>query len=111
MSISNKQRLGDTSVNIQTKIHIKAFSEVFELVLIGSMLALIADTCWVIHDIVSNGLSWQYVGIFTGLFSASVLTAIACVKHHKNNFGTIYHNLLDSKLKIQRCINRHNREK
>ncbi len=93
----------------QTKGHIYALKEVFELVLIASIIALISDTVWVMHDICTNGISKIYVVISSGLITATVLTTHATMKHHHNNYMRYMHDTMTQKLFKQKRINKHRR--
>lgn len=88
------------------KCHVKAFTEVFELVLVGSVIALVADTGWVAHDIYHNGFNWQYGFIGSGLVTATTLTIWACIKHHTMNFRKFASELLQIKLARQKHKNK-----
>ncbi len=48
----------------------------FELISLASIIALVSDLGWVIHDIMTNGMSIQYGLIGTGLLIGVVLSAI-----------------------------------
>lgn len=92
-----------------TKLHMTALVEVFELILIASVIALLADTAWLMHDVCSNGISVTYAFILGGLTAATIITMIACVKHHRNNYRKLSKELLAEKLKKQKHINHHRR--
>lgn len=96
-------------MTVKTKCHVQAFVEVFELVLIASVVALLADTGWVFHDILVNGLSIQYILIASGLLGATAITVIAFLKHHANNYKNMVKVLLVDKMNIQRRKNKHSR--
>jgi hypothetical protein len=98
--------LGAFTMKTKTKCHLEAMQEVFELVLIGSMIALVADTLWVFHDIATNGMNIYYGVISTGLISATVVTLKATLKHHRVNYKKITTELLTSKLKLQKRKNK-----
>lgn len=96
-------------MTIQTKLHMTAMLEVFELVLIGSAIGLIADTIWLVYEMMNAGVTVVRIGILCGLVSASILTLIGCIKHHKATYINLIHQTMLGKLKIQKCKSRHKR--
>jgi hypothetical protein len=98
-------------MGVATRCHLRALTEVFELVLVGSVVALMADTAWVFHDIQVNGISTQYIGIASGLTFANLLTLWAFKKHHAGNFKKIAHEIFLEKIELQRRRDKRGRRK
>jgi len=71
-------------MKLSTKCHFKALSNTIEMSLVASTIALIADVCWLTHDIVTNGMSATYAGVGAGLIAGLIATTVALVGHHRN---------------------------
>lgn len=84
------------------KCHLGAVMDVIELALIASLIALIADLGWVIHDVSSNHMSIAYGFIGGGLLIGIILTSLSLYKHHKVIVDEKRKHLLITKLKIQK---------
>ncbi len=91
---------------IRLRAHIRAMSSTMEIIIIASVIALVADFCWVLHDIVDNGMSVAYAFIGGGLFVAAIMTAWALRKHHLDIVQNGIKNLLVEKLDEQKKRNR-----
>lgn len=89
------------------KCHVSAMMDVIEIALIASIVALVADLTWVLHDIVANGMSVVYAFIGGGLFIGLVLTGVSLYKHHVILVKQSRQSLLLMKLKIQKDKMRH----
>ena len=96
--------------NLTKKCHIQTLADAIELSLLASTIALFADSAWVVHDIVHNGMSMTYGCILTGLLGATVITGYALVRHHTGRMHNTLKTLLHSKLARQKSINKHKRE-
>lgn len=68
---------------VRVRAHIKAMSDTIEMGLVASLIALIADTGWIIKDISSHGLSLGYSAIGLGLLVGTAITAFLLVRHHR----------------------------
>lgn len=102
-----REKLGAaTMANIRLRAHIQAMSSTMELIIIASVIALVADFCWVLHDVAENGISVAYVCIGGGLFTATVMTTWALRKHHLDIVQNGIKNLMVEKLEAQKKRNR-----
>jgi len=89
-----------------TKCHIKALKESIELTIIGGLVALVADLGWLLHDILTNGLSIYYILVGTGLLTGTIITASALFAHHDKSVHKITKKLMKEKVSIQRAKRR-----
>lgn len=96
-------------VNITKKCHLQSLTDVVELSLIASLIALIADLSWLMHDIYVNGLSILYILVFTGLFTGIIITGTALKRHHYGAVAKMVKQLLREKLQLQHAISRRKR--
>ncbi len=72
-------------MNTQTKKHhIDAFLSNFELACEWSMVVIVADMTWLLHDVIQNGWSLSYVLIFIMMLSGFVGTALVIHRHHRD---------------------------
>jgi len=94
---------------IRLRAHIKAMSSTMEIIIIASVIALAADSLWVLHDILDNGMSWSYGGIGGSLVTATLMTLYALKKHHNDSVKNGIKLLLSEKLHEQKVRNRLNR--
>ena len=92
------------------KCHIQTLADAIELSLLASTIALIADSAWVVHDIIHNGWSLTYACILAGLVCATCITGYALVRHHTGRMVIALQTLLHDKLAKQKSINKHKRE-
>ncbi len=90
-----------------TKCHLQALSDVIEIGLIASVIALIGDMAWLMHDIHSNGISMMYCSVGTVFIIGLCLTSLALYKHHNNTVESYLKSLLALKLFKQKHINKH----
>ena len=82
----------------------------FELAAGGGIIALIADVCWLIHDILMNGFTIYYTLVGIGLVIGILITGSAWIRHIKRKkqmFKDLYKNLGDAN-KSQGDANLHN---
>lgn len=96
--------------HLTKKCHIQTLADAIELSLIASLIALFADTIWVIHDVHQNGMSCIYIVIFIGLSSGLIITGVALFRHHTGKMHNTLKTLLHVKLAKQKSINKHKRE-
>ncbi len=70
-------------MRIKHQLHIAAFSEVAELLILASLLALSADLGWVLYDYIIHGIPFYCLAIIPSLLiGALILTATALKRHH-----------------------------
>lgn len=93
-----------------TICHVKSLQDSFEIILTASIVALVADTGWVLHDVLSNGMSIQYAFIGGGLVTATGMTIWATIKHHMNTYSKMTKELLRAKLLLQKQRNKKKRK-
>lgn len=67
---------------IRMRAHIRAMSSTMEIIIIASVIALLADTGWLAHDVYENGIGVWYTLVGMGLVSATLMTGWALRKHH-----------------------------
>jgi len=72
-------------MRLTTKCHLKALSNTVELSLAASVTALVADVCWLAHDVITNGMSVTYAAVGTGLVIGLSVTVYAMIRHHKDS--------------------------
>lgn len=92
--------------NIRLRAHIKAMSSTMEIIIIASVVALVADTSWLAHDIYENGMGVWYSVVGIGLVSATVMTTWALRKHHLDIVQNGIKCLLVEKIEEQKKRNR-----
>lgn len=82
-----------------TLLHkIQAFRTNFELVCLFAVVALVADLGWVVHDVISNGISLAYILIGSGLAIAIAGTIWVMIRHNSVVVREIRHARLLTKL-------------
>ena len=91
---------------IRLRAHIRAMSSTMEIIIIASVIALLADTFWLAHDVYENGMGWWYGTVGAGLITATLMTAWALRKHHLDIVQNGIKNLLVEKLDEQKKRNR-----
>jgi hypothetical protein len=105
-TLIKRQTKGEDMKAIRMRAHIKAMSNTIEICIIASIIALVADAGWVIHDVIDNGLSIWYILIETGLVIAALMTTYALIKHHNDQIENGFKMLLSKKIAEQRARNR-----
>ena len=93
-------------INVKLKAHIKAMSGTMEIIIIASVIALLADTLWLGHDMYENGFGLWYLMVGIGLLSATLITAWALRKHHLDTVQNGIKLLLIEKVTQQKQRNR-----
>lgn len=88
------------------RAHIRAMSSTMEIIIIASVVALVADTAWLGHDIYENGMGIWYALVGTGLLSATAMTGWALRKHHLDIVANGIRLLLAEKVADQKIRNR-----
>lgn len=92
------------------KCHGRAFKRTMELLIIGSILTGLGDIHWLYNDIRHNGLHLHYIITALFLLSGTAITVYAYVLYHQANVKKEKKKQLETKLKIQRCVNRQKRK-
>lgn len=82
-------------------------TQTMELLIIASIIAIIADLGWLMHDILVNGFSIAYALVLSGLGSGLILTCYAGWWHHVSNYKCEVKTRLQNKLKISKAKKRH----
>lgn len=99
-----------TTSTVRVRAHLRAMSSTMEIIIIASVIALVADFTWVLHDIKENGFSVSYMMIGSALFLATAMTAYALRKHHNDTVQNGIRVLLTTKIAEQKARNRINRK-
>lgn len=89
-------------MSIKMQAHYAALKELMELMTIAFILALFTDACWVIRDILINGLTIGMVFIALGLWVSTLITFIAFYKYHIKQVKQTLKNILNEKLQYNK---------
>lgn len=103
--------IGENEMNINTKCHFVALTELIELISVGGVLAIIADILWVLLD--SNEAHWQRIGLYfvlLGLCTALCISGFALIRYHLNNVKKLLHEKFLHKLYMNKYKLRHKHE-
>ncbi len=92
--------------HMRLKAHIRAMSSTMEIIIIASVIALVADLSWLLHDVYENGLGMWYSLVGLGLLSATGMTGWALRKHHNDIVANGIKLLLVEKVAEQKTRNR-----
>lgn len=94
-----------------TRCHLTAIKELVEVISIGGVIAILADICWIIHDIfiaeVSRPGLWA-IGL--GLLLAFIVSSYGLFHYHKESVKKVLHQRLLHKLKINKAKQHYRRE-
>ena len=91
-------------------LHVKALSTHFECAMVFASVALFGDLFWLGYEIYIFGMSVGYgiVGIFLSISLIGTLGIL--FDRHRNTIKEIRSNLLQEKLTILKCKQKHNQK-
>lgn len=94
-------------MKIKVKNQFKSLQSNFEIVCIVSIVALVGDFVWLIHDIIANSLNIHYLITGTALLVGIIGTAFVLIRHNRVSTYWLNKETLKQKLQIAKAKRRH----
>ena len=94
-----------------TQCHIRAIKELVEMISIGGVVAIVADLCWIAHDIAVSEIARPGLwAVGAGLLTAFFISGYGLYHYHVGSVKALLHDRLLHKLHVNKAKQHHRRE-